>query len=102
MRARSITAVVAALALLHAAPARAAGPPPPPQPSAGVQSVYQDFAADTRLSRCAHSLADLRRADATMAPAAADGYPAFRDRLREAIRHHEAGECPDEVRATAS
>jgi hypothetical protein len=101
MRARSITAVVAALALLHVAPARAAGPPPPADASAGVKSVYQDFDSDTRLTECAHTLTDLRRAYDTMTPAVADGYPAFRDQLRAAIRHHEAKTCPND-RPTAA
>jgi hypothetical protein len=93
MRARSITAVVAALALLHVAPARAAGPPPPATASAGVKLVYTDFAADEQLSPCAHTLADLRQAYATMTPAAADGYPRFRDDVRAAIHKHEAKAC---------
>jgi hypothetical protein len=101
MRARSITAVVAALALLHVAPARAAGPQPPAAASAGVKSVYQDFDSDTRLSECDHTLADLRQAYDSMTPAVADGYPAFRDQLRRAIRHHEAKACPND-RATAA
>jgi hypothetical protein len=101
MRARSITAVVAALALLHVAPARAAGPTPPADASAGVKSVYQDFASDTRLSGCEHTLADLRQAYKTMTPAVADGYPAFREQVRAAIRHHEAKSCPND-RATAA
>ncbi len=101
MRARSITAVVAALALLHVAPARAAGPQPPAHAPAGVRSVYQDFDDDTRLTECDHTLADLRQADDTMTPAVADGYPAFRDQLRQAIRHHEAKACPND-RSTAA
>jgi hypothetical protein len=101
MRARSITAVVAALALLYVAPARAAGPQPPASASAGVKSVYRDFAGDTRLTACSHTLSDLRRAYATMTPAVADGYPAFRNQLRDAILHHEAKACPND-RTTAA
>src|SRR5690242_16848175 len=102
MRARSIMAVVAALALLHVAPARAAGPHPPANASAGVKDVYQDFASDTRLTECAHTLADVRQAYDTMTPAVADGYPAFRDQLRAAIRHHEAKICPNDRASAAS
>src|SRR5947209_20448976 len=96
MRARSITAVVAALALLHAAPARAAGPQPPSHATAGVATVYADFDADNQLSDCEHTLADLQGAERTLTPAVADGYPAFAAQVRAAIRHHQAKECAND------
>jgi hypothetical protein len=101
MRARSITAVVAALALLPVAPARAAGPQPAAHAPAAVKAVYRDFDADNRLSECAHTLGHLLQAYETMPAAVADGYPAFRDQLHRAIRHHEAKACPND-RATAA
>src|SRR5690348_10585758 len=97
MRARSITAVVAALALLPVAPARAAGPQPPADAAAGVKSVYQDFDADQQLTQCAHTLTDLRQAYATMTPAVADGFPRFRDEVRTSIRKHEAKACANDA-----
>src|SRR3954471_11635909 len=100
MRARSITAVVAALALLHAAPARAAGPTPPTHASAGVATVYADFDADNELAECDHTLADLQATQSTMTPAVADGFAAFADQVRKAVRDHQAKQCPnDRVRA---
>jgi hypothetical protein len=100
MRARSITAVVAALALLHAAPARAAGPTPPTHASAGVAAVYADFAADNQLAGCDHTLADLQATRSTMTPAVADDFPAFADQVRKAVHDHQAKQCPnDRVRA---
>jgi hypothetical protein len=100
MRARSITAVVAALALLQAAPADAAGPQPPAHASPGVATVYADFDADNALSGCRHTLADLQETQRTLTPAVADGYPAFADAVRAAIAHHQAKTCPNDRAAT--
>src|SRR4051795_12027131 len=101
MRARSITAGVAALALLPAAPGRAAGPTPPTHASAGVATVYADFDADNELAECDHTLADLQATQSTMTPAVADGYPAFADQVRKAVRDHQVKQCPND-RASAA
>jgi hypothetical protein len=104
VRASLVTFLVAALALLPAAAARASGaePTPPKHASEGVKDVYADYNADSRVAECDHTQDDLQQTRDTMTPATADDFPDFVDQVRVALHHHEQHRCANDESASSA
>ena len=100
---RPLTAVLAALALLTAAPAASHAQDPPADAPAAVQAIYQDYRNDGKVEPCDHELDDLEEAQDTIEPAFEQDYPDFRVLLEAAINDRD--DCDDtepEPTATAT
>jgi hypothetical protein len=91
---RPLTAVLAALALLTAAPAASLAQDPPADAPAAVQAIYQDYRNDGKVEPCEHELEDLEEAQDTIEPAFQQDYPDFRVTLEAAINDRD--DCDDE------
>jgi hypothetical protein len=100
---RLIAALVAALALVVAAPAFAQDPTataspgqPPANASAAVKKIYSDYRDDGTVAVCKHARADLQKALDTIEKQFDIDYPDFRDELKAGIQEHDKGRCPDD------
>ena len=99
---RSITALLAALALLIAAPAafaQTATPTPggaPKDASEAVKEIYADFRDHGKIDECGHDRADLKDALDTIDPGFDTDNPDFRVGLEAAIQRHDDGKCSED------
>ena len=98
---RPLTAVLAALALLAAAPAASLAQDPPTDASAAVQAIYQDYRNDVKIEICDHELDDLKDARDTIEPEFDQDFPDFRDALDVGIKNYDDN-CDEEPSATAT
>jgi hypothetical protein len=94
---RPLTAVLAALALLTAAPAASHAQDPPADAPAAVQAIYQDYRNDGKVEPCDHELEDLEEARDTIEPDFEQDYPDFRVTLEAAISDQD--DCDDDAGA---
>ena len=92
---RPLTAVLAALALLAAAPAVARAQDAPPDATREVKEIYDDFADDGVVDSCDHTLDDLQEALDTIEPDFEQDFPDFRAALEASVNDHVVGECDD-------
>jgi hypothetical protein len=100
MSKRLITALVAALALLVAAPAYAQRPTataspgqPPANATEPVKQIYSDYRDDGVIDVCKHPRADLQQALDTIEPQFDTDYPDFREALKAGIQRWDKGRC---------
>jgi len=94
---RPLTAVLAALALLTAAPAASHAQDPPADAPAAVQAIYQDYRNDGKVEPCDHEVEHLQDALDTIEPAFDQDYPDFRAALEAGINDHDV--CDDDADA---
>ncbi len=94
---RPLTAVLAALALLTAAPAASHAQNPPADAPADVQAIYQDYRNDGKVEPCDHEVEHLQDALETIEPAFDQDYPDFRAALEAGINDHD--DCDDDADA---
>jgi hypothetical protein len=102
---RPLTAVLAALALLAAAPAASRAQDPPADASREVEQIYDDYSDDGVIDPCQHKLEDLQVALDTIEPEMDQDYPDFRAALEAGINDHFTDSCNDaseEPSATAT
>lgn len=102
---RPLTAALAALALLMAAPAASHAQDPPANAPADVQAIYQDYRNDIRIEPCDHEVEDLQTALDTIEPEFDQDFPDFRAALEAGINEHSNNGCDDageEPTATAT
>jgi hypothetical protein len=100
---RSITALLAALALLIAAPtafAQTATPTPggpPKDASEAVKEIYSDYRDDGRVEGCDHDRDDLQDALDTIEPEFDTDNPDFRVALENGIQRHDDNRFSEDV-----
>jgi hypothetical protein len=102
---RPLTAVLAALALLAAAPVAARAQDPPENATREVERIYGDFSDDGVIEPCDHELEDLQEARDTIEPEMDQDYPDFRAALEAGINDHFIDSCNglgEEPTATAT
>ncbi len=100
---RPLTAVLAALALLAAAPAASHAQDPPADAPAAVQAIYQDYRNDGKIEPCDHKVADLQEALDTIEPDFDQDYPDFRAALEAGVNDHDScDDAGEEPTATAT
>jgi hypothetical protein len=105
---RSITALLAALALLVAAPAafaqKATPTPggPPADASTAVKAIYTDYRSDGKIDVCDHEQTDLQDALDTIEPEFDTDNPDFRAALEAGIQKYDSGRCDGDATATAT
>jgi hypothetical protein len=97
---RPLTALVAALALLAAAPAYAQEPPA--DASREVERIYEDYESDGVIDVCEHEQADLQEALDTVEPTFHTDFPDFREALDAGIQRHQNGRCGGDASPTAT
>jgi hypothetical protein len=99
---RSITALLAALALLIAAPAafaQTATPTPggaPEDASKAVKEIYSDYRNDGKIDVCEHERDDLQDALDTIEPDFDTDNPDFRAALEAGIQRHDDNRCSED------
>jgi len=103
---RPITVLLAALALLVAAPtAFAQTPTPTPggapnDASEAVKEIYRDYRNGGSIDECSHERADLQDALDTIDPDYDIDFPDFRASLEAGIQRHDEGRCTSSDDAT--
>src|SRR3954451_12177989 len=109
MSKRLITALVAALALLVAAPAYAqkatatASPGQPPATATeAVKQIYSDYRDDGLIDVCTHARADLQQALDAIEPQFDTDYPDFREALKAGIQRWDKGRCASATAAATA
>jgi hypothetical protein len=93
-----VPALLAALALLVAAPAAVAqtataASGPPADATQEVKDVYSDFGSGANIDPCDHERSDLQKALDTVDSDFESDYPEFRGTVKAAIEQHDAGRC---------
>ena len=108
MTQRSITALLAVLALLVAVPAafaQSATPTPggpPADASKAVKAIYTDYRSDGKIDVCDHERTDLQDALDTIEPEFDTDNPDFRAALEAGIQRHDDGRCDSDATPTAT
>jgi hypothetical protein len=97
--------MLAALALLAAAPAASRAQDPPENATREVEQIYGDYSDDGVVDPCKHELEDLQEALDTIEPEMDQDHPDFRAALEAGINDHFTDSCSDagsEPTATAT
>ena len=92
---RPLTAVLAALALLAAAPAASRAQDPPENATREVEQVYDDYSDNGVIDPCQHKLEDLQLALDTIEPEFDETNPDFRAAVEAGISDHFVDTCSD-------
>ena len=105
---RPIAALLAAAALLVAAPTAFAQTPtpspggPPADASQEVKDIYSDYRSDVKIDVCDHQRADLQEALDTIEPEFDNDNPDFRASLEAGIQKWDKGKCDGSSTPTAT